>query len=267
MSNTVLSERPLSNGKIVFGLCSLLSLPVCAETFKEKAGTKVYQEEGYSQLLAAGPSFFDLPSPPTPPAPPVPRVYSPRYRGDGQRPFREGPSIYGGWSTGGDILKTYKGSELKAGDGYSVHFGWNVDFKTGSERTALQWAVGYRWSELSYKDGFGRSGTAKMSVFPLDTLAYFQHGLFRIGGGLTYHLFPQYKEETNYTRKIDFKSQLGFIASMELVGIDAPFFINLQYIYIVYKPKDGSYLDLQTNEIISEVNGSNFTINIGLHMR
>jgi len=258
------------SGKIVFSLCSLLSLPVCAESLEDKTEAKETQS-GHSTMLAAGPSFLDLPSLPTPPAPPlpaapgVPRVY-------GQRVFRSGPSFYGGWSTGGDTLKSSSGSELNAGDGTSIHIGWNMDFQTGPARTALQWAIGYRWKEFDFKDNLGRSGKAKMSVIPLDTLAYYQQGHFRIGGGLTYHLFPQYTEKVqgtffDTTETVDFKSQLGVIASMEFVGIDAPFFLNFRYTYIVYKPEGGSYVDSQTNETISKVNGSNFGIYAGFHFR
>jgi hypothetical protein len=259
--------RPAFNSKIIVSLCSVLSLPVCAESFENDYETRNSQP-ARPYLLAAGPSYLGLPRPPAPPLPRAPRV--PRY--DGQKVFRQGPSFYGGWSTGGDTLRTDGGSKLHAGDGTSVHIGWNADFKTGSARTALQWAIGYRWKEASFTDSLGRSGTAKMSVIPLDTLAYFQQGHFRVGGGLTYHLFPHYTEEVkgslfDTTNTVDFNSQLGLIAAMEFVGIDAPFFLNFRFTYIVYKPEGGSYVDSQTNETVSEVNGSNFSIHAGFHFR
>jgi hypothetical protein len=210
------------------------------------------------------------PAIPVPPAPPHPRVLRPR--GFRQGYYRQGVSLYAGYSQGSDTLREYNGDNLRAGDGFSYHMGWNADFKTGFARTALQWAIGYRSEDIDFKDDLGRSGSGSMTVFPVDMLGYFQLGLFRIGGGLTYHLFPSYTEEVhtsfgNSKTTIDYDNQLGMVFGMEFVGIRAPFFMGIRYTYIEYSPKDGPYVSSQTGETVAKVDGSTVGFYLGLHIR
>lgn len=176
--------------------------------------------------------------------------------------FESGFSLYAGYSPGGDTLAELSGNKLAANSGYSYHLGFNMDFKTGRARTALQMAIGLRTNDISEGSTEARFGT-----IPADFLGFYQARWLRLGGGLTYHFLPKFQmDRVGPDIDVDFKNQLGYVLAMEFFEKKTPFsfFLGFRYTFINYTPKYGAYLS-DTGERVTEVNGSTAGIYLGAH--
>jgi hypothetical protein len=176
--------------------------------------------------------------------------------------FDSGFSIYGGYTPGGDTLYELSGSKLKANGGYSYHMGYNMDFKTGRARTALQTAIGFRSSDI--KEG---NTEARFGTIPVEFLGFYQARWLRLGGGLTYHFLPKFQVDGFLSSTdVDFKNQLGYVFAMEFFEKYTLFnwFLGFRYTFINYTPKYGAYLS-DSGEEITEVDGSSAGIYFGAH--
>jgi len=189
------------------------------------------------------------------PKPPRPRG---RHRRGGY--FHKGPTLAGGFSSGGDILATIDGEELSAGGGKSIHIGGNLDFKSGREsRVSIQVTVGFRSSAIA-------EDTVSFATIPVDGILYYQYHNFRIGAGIAYHLFPTFS--TSKTTENKFNNQLGFTMATEFVETRYAFFtfaLSVRYTIITYTPEFGSYL--YDNVVVTEVDGSSGGVFLSLHWK
>lgn len=99
--------------------------------------------------------------------------------------------------------------------------------------------------------------SSDFNILHLDSLAYFYHREYLVGGGITYHIHPtlfRKRADTNQDDRWEYNSQTGYIVAFGLGGgYQFPLWINLRLTFITYYP---SSPDLRA------VNGDS----VGLHL-
>ncbi|MEJ2444312.1 MAG: hypothetical protein P8Y42_12775 [Exilibacterium sp.] len=119
--------------------------------------------------------------------------------------------------------------DITAGGGFSFAAGRSFDL---SENGPWEGYV-----SLGYKsDGvFAISGdNASFDRFPIDAMAFYRLGKFKIGGGVTYELNPELDLDDTGLGSFDFDNALGVMAQFDWVVSDSVA-IGLRYTAIDYE--------------------------------
>lgn len=170
-------------------------------------------------------------------------------------------SLYIGQTQGGDNLTDGPGGALGAGDGTSLHLGFNRMIPFAGAYLSIQSAVGYRSNSVDIQGGH-----ASMTLYPVDVLFFYSQPWFRVGGGLTYHVLPIFDVDVSRTNEDErFDNALGFVVAAELNY--RWLFLGLRYTKIKYEPTDGLFEDSRTNTSTKSIDGSHMGIYIGFHIR
>lgn len=114
---------------------------------------------------------------------------------------------------GGDTLATTNEGDIKAGG--IIHFAIGASFYNYlNNQLETQVTIGFKGDSVS-----AQNGTVSFNRNPVELLQFYRTGMFRAGGGLTYHMNPKFKCEVdfqcNYTA--NFKSQLGYVLQADFI--------------------------------------------------
>ncbi len=141
----------------------------------------------------------------------------------------------GGLHFGGDTMVTVNNADgtsdsLKAGEELSVAAG--VAFQA-SESTEIILTFGMK-KEVVYPD----EGTIIFTRYPLNGLLLYKADKWRMGGGLTYHMNPVYKVDTQTQQvTMDFSNALGLLADVRYFIFENAY-IASRYTWVKYEMED-----------------------------
>ena len=141
----------------------------------------------------------------------------------------------GGAYKGGDQLISADPYDLDAGNGIFIGGGVLVI----PENSALSYQVvfGLKFYAVEY-DGYpGSDGTATLDSFPVELTMYYTMNRFRLGGGITYHLNPEYEKcpDVGSCSSVQFDDALGYIAEFVIDTSNGNMFLGLRYTAIDYE--------------------------------
>lgn len=133
-------------------------------------------------------------------------------------PVDMGGVINMGLTFGGDKLAT---AEFTDGDSEDIDAGELLFFSGGVTATQneiqYQVTIGYYFDQAN-----GDNGEINFTRYPLDLLAFWKQEKFRIGGGITYHISPQFKVDidgASENRKDKYNDAFGFALQADYIFI------------------------------------------------
>ena len=156
--------------------------------------------------------------------------------------------LTGGIGTGGDELAEVEydhGDDGEVRAGGLVLLGVGIDHQFGNN-WEVQATVNYLFDGAD-----ADNGDVFFSRWPLDLLAFYRNGNHRFGGGLTYHLNPEFEVDLDYVpeRTIDFDDALGFV-------LEYDYFIMPQLSVGVR----GTLIDYEASDFDDEVSGNSIGV-------
>ena len=149
----------------------------------------------------------------------------------------------GGLHFGGDTLaivyKNQSGNqqEIKAGQLVSVAVGARFDV---SESLEMPVTFGIKFDAASFDDYYGNKVDVTFIRYPVNALLLYKAEKWRLGGGLTYHLNPEFKVKGgyyDYSKK--FKDALGYLLEVRYFFSDNAY-VGSRYTHIEYEVKSSS---------------------------
>jgi len=160
----------------------------------------------------------------------------------------------------GKIVSNNSISPITAGSSnFGIDFGGHVNIHLFRKNgVSIQTTAGLSLLEASEESGDYIS--SQFNVLHVDGLAYFYHGEYLIGGGLTYHIRPtlfRRRADTSTDDSWNFKSQPGYIFAVGLGGgYQFPLWVNLRLNYISYQPASPE---------LRAVNGNSLSLHLGFN--
>lgn len=112
-----------------------------------------------------------------------------------------------GFEGGGETLLETTASDISAGGGLYLGGGFSIEPRGGS--IAYVGTIGYLFDSVDYDIP---SGNAEIVTIPLEFTIRKKIGAHQVGGGVTYHLTPEYEEcfDGFGCDKYEFDSAFGF---------------------------------------------------------
>jgi hypothetical protein len=119
--------------------------------------------------------------------------------------------LEGGLHFGGDrfatVYTTTGTTDINAGELYSFGIGVSLDLAPDVESRIT---IGIK------EDGvFASNGSVKFSRYPIDVLVLKRAGGWKIGGGVTYHMNPEYYDSTYPPLSVPFDDALGLLVELD----------------------------------------------------
>lgn len=155
-----------------------------------------------------------------------------------------------GVTFGGDELATL---EYTNGDSTTLHAGGLVLFGIGFDHQfGNQWEI---QSSINYHvdRANARNGDVTFQRFPLDVLGFYRSGNHRFGGGITYHMNPEFEIDLSDVRgTVDFDDAVGGVLEYDYFFTPS-ISLGLRGTVIDYKSSDvegsvnGNYVGLMLN--------------------
>lgn len=117
--------------------------------------------------------------------------------------------VEAGLHLGGDtIASTTANQDLKAGQLISLAVGVHSELAASVQGRL---SLGYKFDTISANDG-----DASFSRFPIEALILQQSGNFMLGGGIAYHLSPEFEiNSPGANGTIEFDDALGFVLAFD----------------------------------------------------
>ena len=118
------------------------------------------------------------------------------------------PMVMGGIYAGGDDLVETTTEDLQAG-GF-LYIGAGILIEPENSNMVFQATLGYKWDTIEFDIP---SGDSTISSNPLEITAYIRADNVRLGGGIAYHMSPEWEFclDGSGCAKADFDDALGFI--------------------------------------------------------
>ena len=146
----------------------------------------------------------------------------------------------GGLHFGGETLavvhnKKGHGQEVKAGQLVSAAVGFRFDI---SESFEIPLTVGVKIDMASGEKDTSNEVEVRFIRYPVNALLLYKADGWRIGGGLAYHVNPEYRVEGgsyNYTN--EFENALGYLAELRFFFSDKAY-VGGRYTNIEYELKN-----------------------------
>jgi outer membrane protein with beta-barrel domain len=142
------------------------------------------------------------------------------------------PVLVFGLEFGGEeIATTTSGGSLKFNELFS--FGGGASFLTDSKDIEVQVTLAWKYGNLDASDG-----SLSFTRYPLDALVFYRLPKFRVGGGLTYHLNPQFSASgsASFLDGFKFDNALGVVLQADYLFTEKAS-IGLRYTNLDYKAK------------------------------
>jgi len=140
---------------------------------------------------------------------------------------------FGGDKVFGTTVYTTSGAtDINAGELYSLGIGVGLDLAPDLE-TRITFGI--------KEDGvIASNGDVRFTRYPIDVLFLKRTGGWKIGGGVTYHLNPEYYDSYDYpTISVPFKDSVGFLLELDReLGV---MYIGGRLTIIDYETTSGSY--------------------------
>ena len=151
---------------------------------------------------------------------------------------------------GGENLVETTASDLDAGG--LLYFGGGILVEQQESNLSFQATLGYKFDYVDFYTSFG-PGDATISSLPLELTAYIRNNNIRIGGGIAYHIDPEYEfcVDSLGCDHYNFDDALGLIAELS-IDLQQLAFIGFRYTNIDYEIYGAS------------IDASNFGVNIGV---
>lgn len=116
--------------------------------------------------------------------------------------------VEAGIHVGGDELATTGDSDLRAGQLFSLAVGVHTELTDSLQGRA---SLGYKFDVID-----ADNGDASIDRFPIEILVMKQSGNFMFGGGLAYHLSPEYEFNAGPSPfTVEFDDALGFMLAFD----------------------------------------------------
>lgn len=152
-----------------------------------------------------------------------------------------GGILYLNLDSGGDTLAYTNKGNIKAGGivhmaaGIAIH-----DYANNQLETQL--TIGMKADSVS-----ASNGTVSFYRWPVELIQFYKNGLFRVGGGLTYHMNPKLECDIDYECNwaVKFDDALGYVGQVDFVvpldGWVREVTIGARFTVIDYEVKDTGY--------------------------
>ena len=140
---------------------------------------------------------------------------------------------FGGDTVSPASLQFSNGEAIKLKAGQLATFAAGALYQPTDKNFSVEGTLGYKFDQVN-----GTNGSAKMTRLPLDVLVNYMRGGNRFGGGITYHLNPQFTCDVCSGADIKFDNALGFLMQYAY-GLQLPnsgiLDVGLRYTAISYK--------------------------------
>lgn len=160
--------------------------------------------------------------------------------------------LTGGLTYGGDKIATidYEDGDdanIRAGSLFLLGLGGDYRFSPNWE---LQLTVNYQFDQAN-----AENGDASFHRLPVDLLGFYRQGSHRFGGGVTYHINPEFEadfDDIDGDFDVDFDNALGLVVEYDYFFTDSVS-LGVRYTSIEYEASDfnaevdGSYFGLLLN--------------------
>jgi hypothetical protein len=180
----------------------------------------------------------------------VTALQSPAYAQEAATPAATKFLVTLGITNGGDTLATVEyddGDDIDMKAGGLLLLGAGIDHQFGNG-WEIQSTLNYHFNRTD-----ADNGDAEFTRMPIDVLGFYRAGNHRFGGGVTYHLNPEFEIDTDFADgDIEFDNALGWVIEYDYFfseGISA----GLRYTMIDYEASDfdveldGNHLGLIIN--------------------
>lgn len=141
------------------------------------------------------------------------------------------PLLLGGIYFGGDDLVETTAEDLKAGG--LLYVGAGVLVEPEGSNVVFQATIGYKWDSVEFDFP---SGDSEISSNPFEVTAYYRDNNFRLGGGIAYHMNPEWEFCLNSSgcSTVKFDDATGFIVE-GVYDSKFNFFVGVRYTTIDYE--------------------------------
>lgn len=160
--------------------------------------------------------------------------------------------LTGGLTHGGDKIATIEyedgdDADIRAGGLFLLGLGVDYRFTPSWE---LQLTLNYQFDRAN-----AENGDASFHRMPIDLLGFYRQGAHRFGGGLTYHMSPEFEadfDSLDDNISVDFDDALGLVLEYDYFFNDS-LSVGVRYTTIEYEISDyseevdGSYFGLMLN--------------------